>query len=390
MSRVEAEVRCSEVCTRSGVTALLLAGLTFLLIPIGNEELRLSSLKYYANLRITLADVIEALNSDECWRKLGQQRSLETYRVSEIVQLSCRREYGINGVQISIEKEAPAPLTDNSRDSTSTVTTTGKRDGDSRRATTRSGSSTETRLDPPQSVRVSLSRALPYAENLLELMVRLADEKVLNRAQEVSPRIRSYIFRWERNASAILQRRNMAGGPPAGTRSDSPKVIDMPPEQFRGAHRNTLVSVLTLGDILDISAYELQTISTAKEVDSRSKLVNIPGLTIDVGLGLGSVVANVFMLVSIVYFMLYFREASRGDTFPAPGTLFSVAQNGIIARGFFVVLSLVPAASTVTLTLVHFRNSLLFYVVSILMVAFSFRILLMFFRGFRNLKRSNV
>ena len=67
---LQLDFRCSNSCTRAGLTALLFAALAFAMLWPVEKAKQFDGLGKYVSLRLELKDSLDQLEGDPCWKVL--------------------------------------------------------------------------------------------------------------------------------------------------------------------------------------------------------------------------------------------------------------------------------------------------------------------------------
>jgi hypothetical protein len=114
---------------------------------------------------------------------------------------------------------------------------------------------------------------------------------------------------------------------------------------------------LTMGEIFDISEYELPDSRFVVETEGRLQPISIPTIPIPIERKIASLLVIILTLILVIHFLLYFQEARRTESFASRGTLFSVFQRSVFSKACFLLFAISPAVSAITLTLMRFSDS---------------------------------
>ena len=70
---LELDIRCSEACTRAGLTALLFSALAMAMLqPFNTEQKSFDALANYLAWRWALKETLDELDADGCWQSLNR------------------------------------------------------------------------------------------------------------------------------------------------------------------------------------------------------------------------------------------------------------------------------------------------------------------------------
>src|SRR5207302_4646047 len=80
----------------------------------------------------------------------------------------------------------------------------------------------------------------------------------------------------------------------------------------------------TLADIRLVADFEYPDPIAIQEVFTEHTRITLPNAASPLNLRTGTSLVEASLLISLIYFWLYQREARLSPTFPAPGTLFAI------------------------------------------------------------------
>lgn len=334
----EIENRCSQACTRSGLAALVLAAVAFALLPATDDAIRTNSLRKYLNLRLALVESIKQIETDECWKRLSEERSVASLTLSQASQLECIEETGQADSTYHIQKKTPAIEVPG-------LTSSSPKGVPIPHSDTKPTSSDTTPPRPPSApagLRLSVNYDLPYLDPLNSVLSELARAELLQHAREVSPRYDYAIYRWENFRYKTLLKRSQSLGVhmlsgPIGTADN--KTI---PKDFTWAD-------FTIGDIIEVASFEMPTLDASDEMERNRPRINIPSVPIPMELQAGASLLLAAMLLVVAFFSLYHHEARRTETYPSEGTLFGVLHHQKGGHVLFIFLTFTPLLSAILL-----------------------------------------
>jgi hypothetical protein len=106
---------------------------------------------------------------------------------------------------------------------------------------------------------------------------------------------------------------------------------------------------LTLADIRFLADFEYPDPSAIQQVFTEQTRITLPSAGSPLNLRAGTSLVEVSVLVSVIYFWLYQREARFSRTFPAAGTLFAVFNRTRTSRALLFLFASIPAVSAILL-----------------------------------------
>lgn len=223
-------IRCSEACTRSGLAALILAGVALGLLPVTDEAIRINSLRQYLNLRLALAETINQVENDDCWKSLTSNGAAATLSLEEIAQLDCVETSGQGGVSFRVE---PKKAQDNTAARPNQAS--GPPSIPISEWSTQHAVPDTTPLKPPSmptGLRMVMNYDMPQLALLTEILSNLGKSALLESARDVGPRFDHGIFRWEQFRRKTALRRLSAGGVAVLSGWEHPEQTDGDDEGF--------------------------------------------------------------------------------------------------------------------------------------------------------------
>lgn len=341
-------MRCSEACTRSGLAALILAAAAFGLLTITDEAIRTNALRQYLNLRLALAETMNQLKNEDCWKSLSLKRPLESLTLEEAERFECIESGGHNGVDFKVQPkssqvEMPGVQPQSSASTPPPIPQAGTKQ--------LLKDSTPTRqLAAPTIFKIVTKYEMPYLALLKEILSNLGKAELLEKARQVSPRFDHAIFRWEqqRHLKALRRLRNNGVSVLSGW-------VDT--DKDKSNAKDFSWSTMTIGDITEITLYELPTYEKSDEIESRRQRISIPSVPIPLELRTGASILLAGLLLVSTFFWLYYQEGSRNKSFLTQGTLFSVLHQHTISRMLFIALTLTPMTSAALLAFKFFSRS---------------------------------
>jgi len=178
------------------------------------------------------------------------------------------------------------------------------------------------------NLRVEISIE-PLAD-IEEALVILGERETLTLARSIFRfRFGWPIYRWEKRAIQFANRSVEENKLPA--RSNT-KNYD-------------LQKYLTLPDIRFLADFEFPDASAVEQAFREDTRLSLPSALIPVGLSTGSTFLEFSLLLCVIYFWLFQREACLSPEYPETGTLFAAFDRTTASRGLFLAFASVPAWS---------------------------------------------
>lgn len=347
----EIAMRCSEACTRSGLAALVLSGVAFGLLPVIDEAVRINSLTQYLNLRLALAETINQVENDDCWKSLVSNSATATLSLEQIAHLDCVE---ISNQEGSVFRFAPK----NGQDKTATLLTQDSvppsiLNLDSSTQHVVPDTTRLKQLPPPTAIAITMNHGMPQLASLTEIIGYLNNTSLLETARSVGTRFDHSIYRWSEFTRNTMLRRMRSGN----VFNDSDDR-EHPEQEDKGGERNFWFT-LNIDDLTAIARYELPPYEVSDEMQGRRQRVSIPAFPVPMDLRVGATILLAGLLLVAAYFLLYLQEARRNDTYPDRGTLFAVFYQQKYNHLLFIGLSLIPLISSILLTAKIFSSHFL-------------------------------
>jgi hypothetical protein len=282
---------CSSACTRAGITALGFALVAVALLePLAASRV-LGGLVEYVRLRTFLSTAVDGLERDQCFQALKKQTSTppDFRTLTDLLSVYC----GYVGETLTVLAERPP------------------------------------------DAGPSLSDIQVIAEALLWL-----ETDRLKRAQqgEQNP-FRWTIARWLRDFDRSLR--------VVGDRQRALGKMPAQPSNRRSEKGNPMD--LTLAEARVLAKIDLPDVISVERLAGEHRRVNLPAVALPFTLEPAALVTEAAILLSLIYFALYQREARLSPNFPAAGTIFAVVRRTWAAILVFFVLALFPPVSAIAL-----------------------------------------
>ena len=326
----ELDIRCSDACTRAGLTALLFSALAIaLLIPVAKWD-PFDALGKYISLRLTLKNVVEDLDNEPCWDMVKSQQPnsqvRDTWRLSQLLEVKC------TWTTPSIEAQAPMPPVPSPVPSISQEATA---------------------LGPPAAataptLRLTYKYGLWQMEIAADTLTALGDGKLLMRARAASNHFNYSIGRWAHLRDRLMSKNGAF--PFSPTSGQESKQED----DSLFYTRENLLKYLTLANIRRLATSELPSIDEIDLPLAQRKGFTWSPTAPPFNIEAATMFVELVLIFALAHFWFFYREARRSETFLAPGTLFGVLQRTRIARVTFFFLMLTPAIAASLLAYASF------------------------------------
>jgi hypothetical protein len=330
--QADIQQQCSAACIRAGVTALVLAVFAITLSRVPAAADRYHSLQEFVALTTRLKRALDTLDHDPCWQNLktlenAAGKDSETRTLKELVEYRCVSENSTPPDQGNLKFRHPEPVPSSPRSSPAP--------------------STPQRppiIETPQNARIETP--ISAAFDVFNLISDLADTNLIRRAREFSIRTDYHIYNWERlranlTVDAVLHANRgknvVIAYAPAGT------------EPNDAVRQN--IAVFTVDNVRKLADASPFTIEEVEEMGGQFTRVGIPGLGSGLDYVLAILTVAVLNILSLIWFWLYFREATifSGKDFPSPATVFGVFSRSQTSRVLFNLLLGAPIVAAATL-----------------------------------------
>jgi hypothetical protein len=209
---------------------------------------------------------------------------------------------------------------------------------------------------------------------IIDLLNKLNDGRLLAKARSHSPQFDRSIYRWEmlrfRYYLKWLERQGIVAI------QEASKELG---EETATIPKNELPKALTIENVKELSDYEYPKFSDIEPLRKEISQITLPPLGVPLSIFFATIILEFGLFFSIVYFRTYQREARLSESFPGPGTLFSVFNRTLTYRIIFKFMISFPAVASAllafcTINIFPYYYVLLNFILAILICCFSFRI----------------
>ena len=306
-ANLDHDIRCSNSCTRAGITALLLSSLAISLLQPLTEAKALDALRKYVTLRLALGDSLRQLDDDKCWGKLGrgqpEDQNIEEWTLFELKEHRC--EFKLEPVKGQQPTSPP------------------KSHGPSIRET----------ISFEEKLGLKVFRGIVPIHAVYDSLGKLIDPAITTPARSYSYRSDQSIMRWQNLWSRLLVQRM----------DELRKHVEERVKKLKGPlYLSGPLDHLMLKDIRTIAKHEFDSIKQFELGLPEQKALTLPWMGIPLGLVSATTFIELGLLLSTAYFWLFYREARLLESFPAPGTLFGVFTRTRPVREMFLFLVMIP------------------------------------------------
>ena len=320
------ETSASDACTRSGVFALLLTVICFLLIPYWRDRKNEIALKRYVADRLNLATTVETIAEGPTWRNyIASHPEAVSIPIAQLLDKKVEMSRGLATIvnpDPSLGKDWKMEFRDQSHAQSGKLK---KQHASVTAPVTPS---------PPTNLRAYAdpgSWLLDYMPQIAELLTDLNNPDVLSRSRRVSKFFDFSIVRWSRKRGNIIYRNAFSHvcTPTKEIESleqDKKSAYD----EFYVPRLNTDVmqSCLTFPDVQELAQFELPTLTNPTQLGSRNwtEIELSPG-ALPRDPYMATLVVEILMFFALIHFGAYAKEAVSSSAFPARATLFGAFSN---------------------------------------------------------------
>jgi tetratricopeptide (TPR) repeat protein len=331
--------RCSAACTRAGTFALLLSAIAIALLnPIATANVRYALLSYISH-RLALKESVDQIHTNSCWQTLNDQRrepdQTENLTISELLKYECKEE--------SVPSNNQLPRKISIRATESIPKSQSYLAWDPPEPQTKKPE----KLNPPRNLRFVETYPLPNLDVIVITLAQLEDVNLLNTARQYSPKFNGLIYRWQMaRHQADVKNLSTEGQSPI-----KPMVTDT-----RSITLSQTVLKMSLADLKRLADLHLPDANSFEDIRGGEPRLQTPAIPFQIQLEAGSILLELGILLAVMYFWLFYREAHTSTSFPAAGTLFGAFCRTSTSNIIFRLLILVPASASVILsvwTLTH-------------------------------------
>jgi hypothetical protein len=285
---------------------------------------------------MALKEVVDQVSGDSCWQKLSDQ--LGGFDVTKSRMLAELGKYKC------IEESLPSgsgQIRNFSVQASETVPESKAYFAWDAPKSTREGSGPP---GPVTNFRVIQEFPLPHLNSIIEILTKLGNRRLIDAARHYSPRFNNSIYRWSMSLYGMHERNLNKKG-----------AIIVKLDNTNDAQSENIttqdLSELTLKDIEELSNLALPDATAFEELRISQPTIQSPGISFQVQLEVGSVLLEIAMLLTVIYFWIFYEEARVSSTFGAPGSLFAAFNRKPAARLIFNILIAVPGICSLILAI---------------------------------------
>jgi hypothetical protein len=346
----------SSACTKSGMTALGISVILLCLIPYWQHRPTEKALSTYLTSRVLLNMDFDQLEQNPAWEYYK-----ESDPKAELTPLGkLPQAYPYPPPQWKPQPDAAPPSTSDGdpahaegRKSTwalKVALVAPKLPFARRIALQLPPSSSPNAPASPSGLTVTTLVPLSELNALIDLTRQLNDSQQLDIASNYSNYYVIAIGLWIQKKRMLAWRDELDHRCPM-------RSIDLTPTKgsFPEPHPDVLFNCLTLRDWRQLAAYEMPSTGSAEQNQIGSRI----GTPVDLAIGalphrgdLASFVAGASLVIVLLYFGAYLREATHSKRFPAPATLFAAFSRTPFANLAFLLALVFPLMSCIALAVI--------------------------------------
>ncbi len=314
------DTAASDACTRAGTLALALSLVLFLLVQPWAHRPSEDALKRYVTARLYLSMMVDRIDEDPAWDKLRNSTTdLESLPLNKLPN-------ALNVVSGSSPTANLLPQTEKSR------------------------VSAKSRPAPPTALSVTVEIKIPEITAILETINQLNDSSLLTESRNYSNYYGLSIVHWAQKRSDLVYR-NVLASNCAKSEIEAPQGRRVPENFVASINPDVLMDCLTFNDVRALSQFERPIIAGAP-LEQIERDVDISPGTLPRNLFPATLVADVLLFFTLMYFGAFAREAECGGTLHTRGTLFSALSNSRATLALLSVLIWMPFVASLTVAVV--------------------------------------
>lgn len=319
-------IRCSNACTRAGLSALLDVAVTVGMIQPLIREKALDAYVQYANLRLELRDRVETLIHSTCWqgflKQEGEQRAYGI-QLKLVDELQCAKRQTRPSLSRLLKGISGASETT----------------GDFIVTPTQPKIPPKTPPSAPTGFEIHRIE-WTLGEEINSALVDLMGAHIMAGGGQHSSRAERSVNRWKR---LIRQRFEDNGWKPK--KSEQGRLNGKTEAYVWEIRENAPLDYLKVRDVLELAEAELPDLSEADLLQAQSR-VTFQQIPIPLDLGTGTILVEFALFLAMGYFLLYQKEAEHSKVSTTDATIFAVFQRSKTRQiSFFLLCFLPPVAS---------------------------------------------
>jgi hypothetical protein len=309
----------------------------------------LNAVLRYLSGRLAMQDALSQLDKDPVWlflksSPLGKQASQE-WTLAQLLKYQVVIEGASFRPKSAVSPRQPAPKRDPS-----------------------SPSPSQKAPSAPTNVSVFSERDIPSIHYIADAFTELSDGTLLSSARGYSNQFNRAIYRWAYLRTYLIVINNAKTKVPVVAGFPSGKDSFVPDVSRDMLERLTFPQIVQLINAEPVRESELDPLLK----EQSSVIISSVGVSVT-AIRAASLVEMALVLMAL-YFWLYYREAKKSDSFPAPATLFSVFAGTTLSRTVFSILLLIPPVAAAFLAEKSFWITPANVVPAILVVIISYMI----------------
>lgn len=358
METKESLIRCSNACTRAGLSAMLAVAAALAMLQPLLKAKALDSYLQYANLRFELQDRTRTLKNARCWKRHVKRKGEEYYLRAQLLhvdRLGCR-EYETRWILDELQNKELASTSNRGGFDivpappiiTKPKNQTGIPDKTSPAAPT--GLTMRSADSYPETAHMT------HGKEISQVFYDLFAEGIHKRLKNSNYTTRSSrsVARWE---DLLFQRLNENGWKPRTPKTQSENNDTT--RLLLEINIETFLYHLKFGNVFELANFELPDLSEEDLFRAQSRVM-LPQIPIPLDLRTGTILVQFAFFLSLGYFLLYLKEAMRlvgNGTTDETGTFFSVFSRSNLSRFIFQILVALPPIMSFVLAKIAFSFS---------------------------------
>lgn len=307
----KADTTASDACTRSGTFALALSVVLFILLTSWAHRPSEVALAQYLAYRYDLSLYVERLDANPVWNTFKKSHEVEDTPIGKLPNNVSVISQG--SPTAAVEKTTEHPAIPHPPPGW--------------------------RPQPPTGLTVTQQIEIPEISEIVDIVKRLSDSKLLTESRRYSNFFSFSIERWAQRRAGLIYRNSVNFGC-ATNEIEVPHKGKTSDEFVPELNNDVLLECLYLGDVRELSEFEQPVMTNPDQIGGHI------GRDIDIVPGAlprepytASLVTELFLFFVLIYFGAFTREATLSERFPVQGTLFSAfSRSRWTLSGMFLAL----------------------------------------------------
>lgn len=319
----------AQSCTRSGTFALLLSLALFAMAPYWLIRPNERALANYQVLRLNLLAAVDQLHESPNWKiykSINGSADLLTI-----------------GQLLTVRLETPPQTATTETKPTNSALPSKKKN---------SSNIMPPKYMPGPVTNLRVRTGITEIFELADLLAKLNDSDMLTKSRGVSTFDDYSIYRWVLKRNSMLARTLSAkAGNTVVVEGEITDGRSLPLGYVPPLDTKEMLQCLTLQDVTELAKFQLPTVSdTAKLGPHGEREIEVTPGSLPRALYPATVCAQLLVLLTLIYFNAFVREAVSSDSFPLMGTLFSAFAKSRWTLAAFLLCLYVPLFASLTLS----------------------------------------